>query len=177
MKLAFYFLSLVVLSFVLVQVSPAQQSSVAKAEHGKRAHDAQAVRIFNPETMAKPTAGYSQVAVVNDGKIVYVAGQVALDRSGNLVGKDDFRAQVQQVFENLKAAVEAAGGDFKDVIKLNYYCSENVDPSQLPVVREVRDKYVNTANPPTSTFVVVKRLVRPEWLIEVDAVAVVKKIS
>jgi enamine deaminase RidA (YjgF/YER057c/UK114 family) len=50
-----------------------------------------------------------------------------------------------------------------------------VDPSQLPVVREVRDKYVNTANPPTSTFVFVQRLVRPEWLIEVDAVAVVKK--
>jgi enamine deaminase RidA (YjgF/YER057c/UK114 family) len=177
MKFAFYFLSLVVLSFVLVQMSPAQQSPVAKAERGKRSNDAQAVRIFNPETMAKPTAGYSQVAVVNDGKIVYVAGQVALDRSGNLVGKDDFRAQVQQVFENLKSAVEAAGGDFKDVIKLNYYCSENVDPSQLPVVREVRDKYVNTANPPTSTFVVVKRLVRPEWLIEVDAVAVVRKIS
>lgn len=131
--------------------------------------------IFNPETMARPTAGYSQVAEVTGGKIVYVAGQVALDRSGKLVGKDDFRAQVQQVFENLKAAVEAAGGDFKSVIKLNYFCAESVDPSLVPVVREIRDKYVNTSNPPTSTFVVVKRLVRPEWLIEVEAVAVVKK--
>ena len=132
-------------------------------------------RIFNPDTMAKATAGYSQVAEVNDGKIVYIAGQVALDRAGNLVGKDDFRAQVQQVFENLKAAVEAAGGDFTSVIKLNIYCAESVDPSQVPVVREIRDKYVNIKNPPTSTFVVVKRLVRPEWLIEVEAVAVVKK--
>jgi enamine deaminase RidA (YjgF/YER057c/UK114 family) len=131
--------------------------------------------IFNPETMAKPTAGYSQVAEVSEGKIVYIAGQVALDKSGNLVGKDDFRAQVQQVFENLKAAAEASGGDFNSVIKLNYYCAANVDPSQMPVVREVRDKYVNTTNPPTSTFVFVQRLVRPEWLIEVDAVAVVKK--
>lgn len=61
------------------------------------------------------------------------------------------------------------------MIKLNYYCTESVDPSVIPAVREVRDQYVNTANPPTSTFVVVKRLVRPEWLIEVDAVAVVKK--
>lgn len=132
-------------------------------------------RIFNPDTMAKPTAGYSHVAEVTDGKLVYVAGQVAIDRSGNLVGKDDFRMQVQQVFENLKAAVEASGGSFHDVIKLNYYCAESVDPAQVPVVREIRDKYVNTANPPVSTFVVVKRLVRPEWLIEVEAVAVVKK--
>src|ERR1700756_2958995 len=108
-------------------------------------------------------------------KIVYIAGQVALDRAGHLVGKDDFRAQVQQVFENLKAAVEAAGGDFNSVIKLNYYCAESVDPAQFPLTREIRDKYVNTANPPASTFVVVKRLVRPDYLIEIEATAVVKK--
>jgi len=140
-----------------------------------RAHEGKPFHIFNPETMAKPTAGYSQVAEVGEGKIVYIAGQVALDKSGNLVGKDDFRAQVQQVCENLKAAVEASGGDFNSVVKMNYYCAASVDPSQMPVVREVRDKYVNAANPPTSTFVFVQRLVRPEWLIEVDAVAVVKK--
>jgi len=140
-----------------------------------KAYDGKAFHIFNPETMAKPTAGYSQVAEVGEGKIVYIAGQVALDKSGNLVGKDDFHTQVQQVFENLKAAVEASGGDFKSVVKLNYYCAASVDPSQMAVVREVRDKYVNTANPPTSTFVFVQRLVRPEWLIEVEAVAVVKK--
>jgi enamine deaminase RidA (YjgF/YER057c/UK114 family) len=138
-------------------------------------HEEKAFHIFNPDTMAKPTAGYSQVAEVGEGKIVYIAGQVALDKSGNLVGKDDFRAQVQQVFENLKAAMEASGGDFNSVIKLNYYCAASVDPAQMPVVREVRDKYVNTTNPPTSTFVFVQRLVRPEWLIEVEAVAVVKK--
>src|SRR5215470_9469850 len=63
---------------------------------------APAFRIFNPDTMAKPAAGYSHVAEVTDGKLVYIAGQVAIDRAGNPVGKDDFRAQVQQVFENLK---------------------------------------------------------------------------
>jgi enamine deaminase RidA (YjgF/YER057c/UK114 family) len=123
--------------------------------------------------MAKPSAGYSQVAVVTGGKLVYIAGQVALDPSGNFVGKDDFHAQVEQVFKNLKSAVEAAGGNFHDVIKLNFYCVDSVDPSLMPQVREIRDKYVNTQNPPTSTFVVVRRLVRPEWLIEVEAVAVV----
>jgi enamine deaminase RidA (YjgF/YER057c/UK114 family) len=72
--------------------------------------------------MAKPTAGYSQVAVVTGGNLVYIAGQVALDPSGNFVGKDDFRAQVEQVFKNLKAAIEAARGNFHEIIKLNFYC-------------------------------------------------------
>src|ERR1700741_1413350 len=63
-------------------------------------------RIFNHDTMAKPTAGYSQVAVVTGGNLVYIAGQARSNASGNLVGKDDFRAQVEQVFKNLKAAVE-----------------------------------------------------------------------
>jgi enamine deaminase RidA (YjgF/YER057c/UK114 family) len=151
------------------------QNSPTTTKSTKEKPVTQPFRIFNPETMAKPTAGYSQVAEVTDGKIVYIVGQVALDKSGNLVGKDDFRAQLQQVFENLKSAVEAAGGDFNSVIKLNYYCAGHVDSAQLPIVREIRDKYVNTANPPTSTFVFVQHLVRPEWLIEVDAVAVVKK--
>jgi enamine deaminase RidA (YjgF/YER057c/UK114 family) len=150
-------------------------ASATKGSKARKGQEPAPVRIFNPDTIAKPTAGYSQVAEVSGGKIVFIAGQVAQDGNGNLVGKDDFRAQVQQVFENLKAAVGAAGGDFKNVVKLNYYCAESVDPAQILAVREIRDKYVNTANPPTSTFVVVKRLVRPEWLIEVEAVAVVKK--
>jgi enamine deaminase RidA (YjgF/YER057c/UK114 family) len=132
-------------------------------------------RLFNPDTMAKPAAGYSQVGEVTGGKVVYIAGQVALDASGNLVGKDDFRAQTEQIFKNLDSAVRAAGGSFHDVVKLNYYCVDSVDPSAIVQVREIRDRYVNTQSPPTSTFVVVRRLVRPEWLIEVEAVAVVKR--
>ncbi|HST11752.1 MAG TPA: RidA family protein [Terriglobales bacterium] len=155
--------------YAALQTGSTQKSTSVPTKNSALFH------IFNPDTMAKPTAGYSHVAEVTDGKIVYIAGQVAIDRAGNLVGKDDFRAQVQRVFENLKAAVEASGGDTHSIIKLNYYCAESVDPAQVPIVREIRDKYVNTANPPTSTFVVVKRLVRPEWLIEVDAVAVVNK--
>jgi enamine deaminase RidA (YjgF/YER057c/UK114 family) len=172
---SYLLIATILMSAQLQALDSSQQSKTSKTKEGQTTKEAQPFRIFNASTMAKPTAGYSQVVEVNDGKIVYIAGQVALDRAGNLVGKDDFRAQVQQIFENLKAAVEAAGGDFNSVIKLNYYCAENVDPSQIPVVREIRDKYVNTANPPASTFAVVKRLVRPEWLIEVEAVAVVRK--
>jgi reactive intermediate/imine deaminase len=127
-------------------------------------------QLLIPETMPK-SVGYSQVAVVTSGTIVFVAGQVALDKSGAIVGKDDFRAQVQQVFENLKAAVEAAGGSFGDVIKLNSYF---LDLSHLPEFREVRDRYINLKNPPASTAVQVPRLFRPEFLVEIEAVAVVK---
>jgi len=127
-------------------------------------------QLLVPETMPK-SVGYSQVAVVTGGALVLVAGQVALDRSGNIVGKEDFRAQVQQVFENLKAAIEAAGGTLNDVIKLNSYF---LDLSHLPTFREVRDKYLNVKNPPASTAIQVPRLFRPEFLVEIEAVAVVK---
>jgi enamine deaminase RidA (YjgF/YER057c/UK114 family) len=173
MRVAIVFLLFTVLLPVALHTVGSKLPDMLAA--GQKSDIAKPFRIFNPETMAKPAAGYSHLAVVHGGKLVYIAGQVAVDRSGNLVGKDDFRAQVQQVFENVKAAVEAAGGSFNDVIKLNYFCAESVDPSQISAAREIRDRYVNTANPPTSTFVVVKRLVRPEWQIEVEAVAVVKE--
>jgi enamine deaminase RidA (YjgF/YER057c/UK114 family) len=137
--------------------------------------DAQHAILFNPETLFIPTVGYSQVAEIRSGKLVYIAGQVPFDKSGNLVGQDDFLAQAEQVFRNIKAAVEAAGGSFSDVVKLNYFCVEAVDPSLIPQILKVRDQFVDTKNPPTSTFVVVKRLVRPEWLIEIEAVAVVNR--
>ena len=117
-----------------------------------------------------PSPGYSQAVEISRGRIIYVAGQVALDRSGKVVGDGDMRAQAQQTFDNLKAALEASGAKFDNVVKLNYYFS---DISQLAVVREVRDKFINTANPPASTAVEVKRLFREPFLIEVEAVAVV----
>src|SRR5580704_4549086 len=126
--------------------------------------------LLTPNTMPK-AVGYSQLATVTGGTIVFVAGQVAMDKSGNVVGKDDFRAQVQQVFENLKAAIGAAGGTFNDVIKLNSYF---LDLSHLPEFREVRDKYVSLSNPPASTAVQVPRLFRLEFLVEIEAVAVVR---
>jgi 2-iminobutanoate/2-iminopropanoate deaminase len=116
--------------------------------------------------------GYSQVARVLGGTLVFVAGQVALDKSGNLTGKGDFQAQTEQVFENLKAALQAAGGRLDDVIKLNIYF---LDGSHLVKFREVRDRYINPANPPTSTAIQVAGLFRPEFLVEIEAVAVVSR--
>jgi len=133
--------------------------------------NAASFQLLIPGTMPRST-GYSQVAKVTGGTIVFISGQVALDRAGNLVGRDDFRAQVQQVFENLRNAVEAAGGTFNDVVKLNSYLLD-ASPSRLAEFREVRDQYVNVGNPPASTAVQIARLFRPEFLVEIEAVAVV----
>jgi enamine deaminase RidA (YjgF/YER057c/UK114 family) len=124
---------------------------------------------INPETMHRPV-GYTHVVEVTAGRPVYIAGQVALDPTGALVGPGDLRAQARQVFDNLQAALQAVGAAFEQVVKLNYYL---VDATQLPVVREVRDQYVNTQQPPASTAVEVRRLVRDDLLIEVEAVAVI----
>jgi reactive intermediate/imine deaminase len=124
---------------------------------------------INPERMHPPT-GYSHVVEVTAGRPVYIAGQVALDPAGELVGPGDIRAQARQVFDNLQTALEAVGASFQQVVKLTLYL---VDATQLPVVREVRDQYVNTQQPPASTAVEVRRLVRADLLIEVEAVAMI----
>ena len=123
----------------------------------------------SPETIHRPF-GYSHVAEVTAGRPVYIAGQVALDPAGELVGPGDIAAQTRQVFDNLQAALQTVGASFEQVVKLNYYL---VDASQLPVVREVRNQYLNTEQPPASTAVEVRRLFRDDILIEVEAVAVV----
>jgi 2-iminobutanoate/2-iminopropanoate deaminase len=125
------------------------------------------VTFLSPKSIHEPR-GYSHAAKIGPGTVLFVAGQVALDATGNLVGGGDFRAQSQQVFKNLQAAVEAAGGRFRDIVKLNVYV---LDVSKLADYREVRDRYIEVNNPPTSTVVQVAALFRPEFMIEIEAVA------
>lgn len=166
------FLAVLVFAVGPRPVASAQAKLSEKGVPGKMS-DSQNVQLLIPETMPK-SVGYSQLAVVTGGRIVFISGQVALDQSGAVVGKDDFHAQTQQVFGNLKAALEAAGGTFHDVIKLNSYF---VDMSHVAEFRDVRDKYIDLKNPPASTAVQVPRLFRPEFLLEVEAVAVVQDKS
>jgi reactive intermediate/imine deaminase len=112
-----------------------------------------------------PARGYSHAVKV--GNTVYVAGQIAFDKDGNVVGKGDIRAQAEQVFRNLQAVLAAAGASFKDVVKINTYLTRAQD---IPAVREVRSKYLAT-EPPASTLVVISALALPDLLIEVEAVA------
>lgn len=127
-----------------------------------------AIRHSSPPTLPR-AVGYSQVVAVSGGRTVYVSGQVALDAEQQLVGDGDFAAQARQCFENLGLALAAAGLGFDHIVKLGLYVT---DVSELATLREVRDRYVDTTRPPASTLVQVAALVRPEWLIEVEAIAV-----
>jgi enamine deaminase RidA (YjgF/YER057c/UK114 family) len=134
---------------------------------------AQAARTerINPPGLMKPT-GYTHVVTLQGGKLIFVAGQVALDKEGNLVGKGDLKAQAQQVYDNLKVALAAAGATPKDVVKaVGYVVSYN--SSQLPVLREARQAFFGGAEPPASTLVGVQALAREDFLIEVEVFAAV----
>lgn len=126
------------------------------------------VRHINPPALSKPT-GYTHVVEVNRGRTIYVAGQVAFDGSGTMVGKGDFAAQTRQVMENLKAALAAAGATFDNVVKVNTYVT---DMSQIQTLRTIRASYFGT-NPPASTLVQVVALALPDLMIEIEVIAVV----
>lgn len=124
-------------------------------------------RHSSPDTLHKPF-GYSHVVEVSAGRLVFLAGQVALDKDLKLVGEGDLRGQTEQVFANIGAALESIGADFSSLVKMTTYLT---DMSQLPILREVRDKYLDVDSPPASTAVQVSQLARPEWLIEIEVVA------
>jgi len=128
-------------------------------------------QFINPPGL-NPTAGFTHVVTATGGKTVYVSGQVSVNEKGEVVGMGDFRAQVERTFENLKAALAAAGATFADVVKITYFVV-GLKPEHVPVVREVRGRYLDARNPPASTLVGVAALVVPDWLIEIELVAVV----
>jgi enamine deaminase RidA (YjgF/YER057c/UK114 family) len=127
---------------------------------------------LNPKGLSTP-AGFTQVVVAQPGRLVYVSGQTARNATGDVVGKGDLRAQVAQTMENLKTALTAAGATMEDVVKLNYYVV-NLKPDQVPIIREVRKKYLSAEHPPASTLVGVTALVQDELMIEVEAIAALK---
>ena len=130
------------------------------------------LHIGAPEGVAPaPVGGYSQV-VAGSGRVVMVAGQVAFDPQGELVGKGDIIAQASQVFENLRGCLAAAGATFDDVVKLNVYVT---DIGLLDAVRSIRSRYIKTDRPPASTAVQVVALAAPDFLVEIDAMAIVGK--
>jgi enamine deaminase RidA (YjgF/YER057c/UK114 family) len=123
------------------------------------------IRFLNPDAIPKP-GGYTHVVeVTGPGRIVYIAGQLGFGRDGRV---GDFHAQAVQAFENLKSALAAVGATFDHVVKLNNYLVDI--RKNLPIYREVRDKYVNTSAPPASTTIGIPALAREDALFEVEAV-------
>jgi enamine deaminase RidA (YjgF/YER057c/UK114 family) len=125
----------------------------------------------NSPAIASPS-GYSHAVVVSGGKTVFLSGQVGLNKQGEMVGKNDFRAQAEQVFANLELALEAVGASTKDIVKLNYYVV-GLDHDKLVALRKVRDRHIDVIHPPVSTLAGVQALFRADAMLEVEAVAVI----
>jgi enamine deaminase RidA (YjgF/YER057c/UK114 family) len=127
-----------------------------------------ALQHFRAPAGLAPGPGYSH-AVTGRGRWVAIAGQIALDGEGKVVGPGDPEAQTRQVFANLDRALAAAGASFTDVIKLNFYLT---DIAMLPLVRTIRNEYLDAARPPAATAVQVTALAMPDLMIEIEAWAV-----
>jgi enamine deaminase RidA (YjgF/YER057c/UK114 family) len=125
---------------------------------------------INPKGLVTPT-GYTHVVVAADRRTVYIAGQVAFDSTGKVVGGSDFTAQAEQVFANLRRALGSVGGSFGDVVKMTTLIT---DVKNVPALREIRGHYLDAKQPPANTLVVAQ-LVRPELLLEIEAVAVLSR--
>ncbi|HSF19162.1 MAG TPA: RidA family protein [Vicinamibacteria bacterium] len=126
----------------------------------------QQIERINPEGMTQPTAYHH---VVRAGNLLFIAGQVALDGEGTLVGADDMRAQVRQVLENLKTVLTSQNANFSNIVKINIFTT---DIDAFREAADVRGTYFQ-GSPPASTLVQIERLAQPEFLVEIEAIAVV----
>jgi len=127
-----------------------------------------AFRRLNPETVHAP-AGYTHV--IEAGNTIYLAGQVARDPKGNIVGIGDPEKQTEQIFENMKACLASVGATLDDVVKVTIFVTNY---GFKEAVLKVRDRYLQ-GRLPASTFVVCASLALPEYLVEIEATAVVDR--
>lgn len=131
-----------------------------------------AITRINPPELGTPP-GYSQIVDVAASRIIFIAGQTALDRDGNLVGQNDFAAQATQVFSNLASALKASGCTAANLVKLTVFLT---DMDNLTRYREARNRFFATVTPPAApavTLVEVSKLYGPDFMIEIEAIAAV----
>ena len=132
---------------------------------------ADATQFLNPPGVAAPLGMYSHIARVPAGELIFIAGQVAVDSNGQIVGIGDFEAQFHQVFENLRVLLQSVGADFKHVVKFTTYLldAEYIQPL-MRVRAELWPRVFGGGSYPPNTLVVIDRLVREEFLLEIEAV-------
>lgn len=128
----------------------------------------QGIERINPAGMTQPTAYHH---VVKFGNLLFIAGQVAVDSKGNLVGENDMKAQVRQVLENLKTVLASQGADYSNIVKINIFTT---DIERFREAAEVREEYFR-GNPPASTLVQIQRLASPGFLLEIEAIAALRE--
>src|SRR3982074_1852991 len=125
---------------------------------------------INPPELGTPP-GYSQVGDVSANRLIFIAGQTALDCDGNLVGKNDFAAQTAQVFRNLGFALQASGCTAANLVKLTVFLT---DMDNLAAYREARSRFFASVTPPAApavTLVEVSKLYGADFMIEIEAIA------
>jgi enamine deaminase RidA (YjgF/YER057c/UK114 family) len=130
------------------------------------------IRRINPPELGAPS-GYSQVVEVRAGRIIFIAGQTALDQDGELIGKNDFASQARQVFHNLNVALQSAGCTAANLVKMTVFLR---DMGSLQTYRDARNHFFATTTPPAApaiTLVEVSKLYGPDFLIEIEAIAAV----
>jgi 2-iminobutanoate/2-iminopropanoate deaminase len=127
-----------------------------------------ATKTIQPKSLNDPRPRYSQGILAEDGRVLFIAGQTASDANGNVVGKGDIKAQTRQVFANIKAVLEAAGGSFDNMVMTTTYITDRKYREGYNEVR--RDIYKK--DPPTSTLVIVSGLANEDYLIEIAGIAV-----
>lgn len=125
-------------------------------------------KVIQPKSLSDPRPRYSQGILNQGGKLLFIAGQTASDKDGNVVGKGDIRAQTEQVYANLKAVLKAASGTIDNLVMTTTYI---VDRKYREGYNEVRRRQYKKT-PPTSTLVIVKGLASPDYLIEIAGIAV-----
>ena len=130
------------------------------------------VTYVNPPSVPQPAGMYSHVARMAPGEIAFIAGQVAVDAKGNPVGDGDLAAQVKQVFANLGGILKDLGADFESVVQFTTYLTkaENI-PAWMAARGEVYPKLFAGGKYPPNTLLVIDRLVKPEFLLEIEAIA------
>ena len=128
--------------------------------------------IFNARALGKPAAPYSHAAIVEAGRLLIIAGQIATDRQGKVVGKGDFKRQFVQVYKNLEAVLKEAGATFSNVVQFTTYL---VNSRDVPTFAEVRSQYYKKIFPkgdyPPNTLLIIDRLFMEDLLLEVEAIA------
>jgi enamine deaminase RidA (YjgF/YER057c/UK114 family) len=130
------------------------------------------IKILNPESLGRPLGQYSQIARVRASEFLFIAGQLASDREGNVVGAGDFDAQCEQVFGNIDAALRSQGATWANVVQFTTYLvhAQDIATFMQYRLREFPRMFPSAIYPP-NTLLVVDRLVQEPFLVEVHTVA------
>jgi enamine deaminase RidA (YjgF/YER057c/UK114 family) len=129
------------------------------------------IKIFNPPGLAKPAGTYAHIAQAKTQEVVFIAGQVPVDASGNTVGKGNFEAQCAQVYANIHAALRAVGGDWNNVVQFTSFLTRAEDAAAFRAWRGREFPKMFPGGYPPNTLLIISRLADPDYLLEVQTIA------